>query len=263
MVSAAAVLRIVPLSGAALDCPGDVVEHSFRLLGLLFVRSRRVLRRRHVHDGCPRVAFRHAISVDVAGGGIGGGNARTRAWRSRLPRPSSARRVVRPRDAGRHVRRRHDRPQYVDRRRTGRVFERSSRAHDRSVGSVVVLFARADDRSRHVADLTMDLRCEAGYGLVRDSRRRGRRRGDGRPDVSLQDDRARSFVRARRHRGRRPWVICLVRDRGGDVFDRGSADRRPDERTWRHTPLGRTRRRRRDHHDLVVRVHRRRSSGAR
>ena len=104
--TAAGVLRVVPLPRVPLDRAGHVVEHPVGLLGLLLVRARRVLRRRHVHDGDARRQARRAVPVDAAGRrGAGGRRCSASALGAVVFRVRArARRAVRAADAGGHVR---------------------------------------------------------------------------------------------------------------------------------------------------------------
>ena len=81
-----------------------------------------------------------------------------------------------------------------------------------AVAVVHVLRARAGPGAGHRVDRLRDLPLAPRSRAVRHPRRRGRRRGDGRADVPLQDRGLRRVLRARRGRGRHPRDVRLLRD---------------------------------------------------
>jgi hypothetical protein len=101
-----------------------------------------------------------------------------------------------------------------------------------------------------------------GAGCSRSTTTRTRR-GDGRADLPLQARRARDLVRARRHRGRHPRALPLVRHRRRGVHDHGAAHGCADERARRNAPLGRAGDRRGRDHRAALQLHRRRQRGRR
>ena len=234
------------------------MEHPVGVFGIYLLRPRRVLRRGRIHDGHARGPLRHSVPVDAAGGGCDRGG--TCAWHRprRVSRAPRARRTVRAAHARGHVRACDDHPQHADRRRAGDLSERRADSEARAERVVDVLPAGAGTCVRDAADRLPRSPGALGEGTVRDPRRRGRGGSDGRADLPFQARRVRAVVRARRHRGRHPCAVRLVRDRRRDVLDHRSADRRADEHPRRHPSLGGPGDRRDSDHRADVRVHRRR-----
>ena len=112
-------------------------------------------------------------------------------------------------DAGGDVRARDDRAQHADRRRAGRLSVRRRRAALAPTPSRRVLPARAGAGDRDAGDRLRD-HGAARARPVRDPRRRGCRRGDGRADLPLQARRVRRS-RARSRALREASTRCSSR----------------------------------------------------
>ncbi len=229
------------------------MEHPERLLGLFFVRPRRVLRRRRLHDGGAGRKVRRAVPVDAARRRSRRSAAGPGTGRGGVPRAPRARRAVRAADAGGHVRARDDRPQYAHRRRSRRVPVRDPGAEARTDAVRRVLHDGAGARDRDGGDCVRDHACAARPRTLRHPRRRGRGGSHGRPDLRLQTRRARRVLRARGRCGRHPGAVRVVRHRERYLQHHGAADGHPDERARRHAILGRPGDRRHRDHDPAVR----------
>src|SRR5207245_3264479 len=107
----------------------------------------------------------------------------------------------------------------------------------------------------HAADRVGHRGFEVRRGPVGDSRRRRRRRSDGRADLPLQADGARHLVRTGRGGRRHPCAVPFLRDGGRGLHHRGAADGGADERARRHAPLGRACNRGGGHHGTALQFH--------
>jgi hypothetical protein len=149
-------------------------------------------------------------------GGAGGQRAGPAGGRHRVPREGHPRRSLRAADAGGDLRRRHRHRQHADRRRQWRVAGRGGHPQARPHAVGHLLPAGAGHRGGHAAGGLGHLGVQAGRGAVRDPRRRGRGRGDGRAHLPLQAAGAGHVVRAGRCGRRHPRALSQLRDGGRD-----------------------------------------------
>ncbi len=260
------VLRIVPLSRVPLDRARHVVEHPVRLLGLFLVRSRRVLRRRHVHDGdararattcrsCGRCRWPRLIAA-VLGVALGAVVFRVKRVRGELFALATL--------AFTFVRRRRS---SSIRRSTADPVSRSPASRCRSSGlsvpSTFYLLALALAVGDAAHRVSRSARAKLGTGLfaIHDDEDVAEVMGVPTFRYKLA---AFAISCALAGVGRRhPRAVRVLRDGGRDVLDHRAAVRRADERPRRHAPLGGSCDRRHGDHGVAVRVHRGRSRARR
>ncbi len=126
---AAGLLRSVLLSRLLLGLAVDELGAASRLRRLFQPGPRRLLRRRHVHDGrrsppSADVPFLATVPIAAAMAALLGVGIGAVVFRMK----PAARRAVRAADARRHLRGRHHHPQHADRWRRRRVHERRAAA---------------------------------------------------------------------------------------------------------------------------------------